>query len=557
MKMLLRAPAKLAFIIFVLTFVGLIFFEVIEIESELINKGLTRMSRRVAKFKRKLGIGQNDDAASLKALEEEARKKKILAKSNYVSEDSDDRDVANDASLKMTKEIESKPKSPKIPPAANAAAAAGSNNAAPTYMGTSQDDQVCDDAAILPKPTSKKYLLALPYFDVGPNNLYRLFKETIPLAADLDRTLVVPPFHRHPRMEEYLPADSDYEKDVPKANVPIFDQNFVVAVEMNANRTIDLDCLKKKVPTVEFEEFERECKSKIHMVVECGDVDIKRRKGIKYFTGAAKLKVLKADNIANIENPQQIKALLRKLENYQCASVALGRKCIGERIDWFFKWKDFSPYVQRPKKVRDLAKLFLKDQYQSQPYLAMHWRYDPHDWNDMCKSTRPEAAKLTNAEICKFVDKMVESAKNDDNLIKQISQNIEEYMKVNNLKFAYLTGPPGLNVTFNGIKKHAKNVFTMDDVRKWSENNSEAKLQEPAHIFQTNYVASLLEQEICLRSAKFLAAPLSSWSQTVMLDRAALWGWEFDFFESELRSSSRISKLEIFENLRRTKTRNF
>lgn len=224
-----------------------------------------------------------------------------------------------------------------------------------------------------------------------------------------------------------------------------------------------------------------------------------------------------------------IKSLIKKIEDYQCAAVALGRKCIGERIDWFFKWKEYSAYVQRPKPVRNLAKLIIQQVFESEDFLAMHWRYDPHDWNDMCKSTRPDAAKLTNAEICRFVDKMVESAKHDDDLIKKIARNIESFMEDRELKFAYLTGPPALDNTFQGIKKHVKNVFTLSDIKKFVENSPNAlellKNDDAEDIFETNYMASHLEQEICVRSGKYLAAPLSSWSQTVMLDRAALNDW--------------------------------
>ena len=529
LKMLMRAPAKLAFVMFVIIFSALVFFEVIELEHEIILKGYSRFQIRWQRFKRRLGFVKPIKKGSIKPGKNShfqvSYDKEILAKQMPI-------EAKNQNQNQKTEEDEDFDKNGDIVIKSNL------NKIKPDVT----DDTVCDNPDFGPLDGYKndKYLLALPFFDVGPNNLYRLFKETIPLAADLERTLIVPPFHRHPRME----ADIDPEKDknVPKARVPIFDQDYVVQVEMDPDRTIDFNCLNKKLPLLPYSEYKKICRNNIDLVIECGDVDIKRRKGIKYFTGATGLKVKKADTIQNIDNPVQIKALLKKIENYKCISVALGRKCVGERVDWFYKWKEFAPFVQRPAKIRNLTKAFLKIQFNNQPHLAMHWRYDPYDWNDMCKSSRPDAAKLTNAEICHFVDQMVQSAKNDDDLIKKIGKNVQSFMEKMNLKNAYLTGPPGLNSTFQGIKAHVGTdgsdfqFYTIEDIKKWANQASNKKsLAAPPYnlnqkdideIFDTNYEASLLEQELCVRSEKFLAAPLSSWSQTVMLDRAVLFDWD-------------------------------
>ena len=83
--------------------------------------------------------------------------------------------------------------------------------------------------------------------------------------------------------------------------------------------------------------------------------------------------------------------------------------------------------------------------------------------------------------------------------------------------------PPVAQTGANSLKKHISknsNLKTINDVHNWAKDKPEA-----VGIFETNYEASLFEQELCLRSAKFLGSPLSSWSQTVMLDRASLNNW--------------------------------
>ena len=51
------------------------------------------------------------------------------------------------------------------------------------------------------------------------------FQEAVPIARLMNYTLVVPPFHRHPRMELFVVDQKTAEKDKyePKVNVPIFD----------------------------------------------------------------------------------------------------------------------------------------------------------------------------------------------------------------------------------------------------------------------------------------------------------------------------------------------
>ena len=46
--------------------------------------------------------------------------------------------------------------------------------------------------ALAEKIPGDKYLLPILPFDVGPNNLFRIFKESIPIAVGMNFTLVMP-----------------------------------------------------------------------------------------------------------------------------------------------------------------------------------------------------------------------------------------------------------------------------------------------------------------------------------------------------------------------------
>nr|XP_039273479.1 uncharacterized protein LOC120347527 isoform X2 [Styela clava] len=316
------------------------------------------------------------------------------------------------------------------------------------------------------KQSNGNFLLPVLFFDVGPNNLYRLFKETIPIAKAMERTLVVPPFHRHPRMENYVRGkrigkeNSQTSQSDRVIEVPIFDQTYVVGLETNPSKSLDMKALRYFVP------------------VESMD-----------------------KNLASANE---------QLEDSKCAGLAIGRGCLGSKEAWLKQYKSISPFIRRPVPVKILAKKFISDMMSNQDFLAIHWRYDQIDWNDMCKPTRPESARKRNAQICELASKL----DSEEGALLQMGKKIVRYMRKRGLRKAYLAGPPQMNDTIHKLRAKTPGLFTIHDVREYA-----ATRRSSTGFFETNYMMSFLEQEICYLSKTFLASPLSSWSQSVLLDR--------------------------------------
>ena len=89
-------------------------------------------------------------------------------------------------------------------------------------------------------------MLPLLPFDVGPNNLFRVFKESIPIAYELNYTLTMPIFHQHPRMEKFVTGTNNTENKNhdPLVHALIFKTDFVVKAEVNPEHTVDFELLR-------------------------------------------------------------------------------------------------------------------------------------------------------------------------------------------------------------------------------------------------------------------------------------------------------------------------
>nr|XP_002128401.1 uncharacterized protein LOC100179097 [Ciona intestinalis] len=355
-----------------------------------------------------------------------------------------------------------------------------------------------------PKLKSSGYVLPMLYFDMGPNNLFRLFRQGVVSAYEMGRTVVVPVFHRHPRMGD--DAENPFV-------LPIFDTNYTVDLVWPPSETVDLGALKKAVNAISMKDFKKECKGRLDVVVQCGQVDQKRMDGIKHFQRAAEVKVMREIKVSSYEElvPNDLSAGRIGPDEYKCMGIIYGKKCLPSQDRWLATYSRVAKQFFRPLPVRKLAASFKEEVMHDKPYMAVHWRYES-DWLDMCKPSRPKGARERNKEICKITVGL----EDDEQLRSSFIQSIKDKMADYNLKVIYLASPPNnialirlMNASFPG------NFFYMDDVMKYSLKT------KGANFLTNNYKTSFVEQEICFRSAYYLGSSLSSWTQTILTDRLA------------------------------------
>lgn len=390
------------------------------------------------------------------------------------------------------------PKEPKGPKANNGPAGKGKGKVPDLGVRTDFANQNIPD----PKLKSDGYVLPLLYFDMGPNNLFRLFRQGVVTAYEMGRTAVVPVFHRHPRM-----GDNAKNPFV----LPIFDTNYTVDLVWPPMDTVDIGILRKALPTIGMRDFQKNCKNTIDVIVKCGTFDQKREDGIRHFQRAARLKYTKIIEIKSYEElvPNDLSAGVIGPDEYKCMGMVYGKKCLPDQDRWLATFAKLAKSFKRPLQIRQFAQEFMENKMGNRQFMAVHWRYES-DWLDMCKPSRPKGAIERNKAICE----MVRGLDNDEDMRSNFIKSLKNKMADYNLQVIYLASPPNnielirlLNGSFPG------NFFYAEDVLKYAtEKHGKAFLDN-------NYKASFVEQEICFKSTMYLGAALSSWTQTVLTDR--------------------------------------
>jgi len=363
------------------------------------------------------------------------------------------------------------------------------------------------------KTGETNWILPMLYFDMGPNNLFRLLRQGAITAYNMGRGLTVPVFHRHPRM-----GDTAKNPFV----LPIFDQNYTVDLVWPANETMDVGMLRKIMPVQPMKDMMSGCQKKLDLLIKCGDIDTKRYEGINHFQRAIDMEIEETITIPTMadldpkccgEACDANQPAKLNIDDKKCVGIVYGKKCLPDQDRWLQSFAEISRNFLRPTVIRRFSQEFTEKVIGNRPYLFVHWRYES-DWLDMCKPSRPKGARERNKEICKLIMGLTYDEATRSMFVSNLKAKMTEF----NLEVVYLASPPNnidlirlLNSSFPG------NFFYMDDVGRYSNSTGTFG---PGFL-DNNYKASFVEQEIGFKSTFYLGASLSSWTQTVLTDRLA------------------------------------
>ena len=371
----------------------------------------------------------------------------------------------------------------------------------------------------------EKFLI--PILNWGPNNQVTGLYESMILARHLNRTFVMPPFYRH-------------EFDPRKISQPY------VGVESRVNP----NKIREYLTTVPLSYMKTVCDDTIHVgYVQHNPKIGSRFNRIHEFENATGVMLTNGGNMMMIPldpvveewpQEQQNKGVVHEIndtiawnEDYtaegKCAAWVLPYMSMKFKFGWQ-RQKDeqekmvyeLLSHVEMPKYITETAQKFIDDQYQPlKNFFAVHWRFDPKDWQRGCSQSGNSRQDLC-ALIESITPKDVAGA-----LLYHMAEKLDiaNHNMQNVFRFGlYIASPDDSRAMVNAVIEIMKGYWvskSMDGtaVKYYSSSYLDFWLNNKfpgCEIFtKDNEVISMLEQGIVMNSKSMLTSTSSSWSLRV------------------------------------------
>ncbi|XP_070555268.1 uncharacterized protein [Ptychodera flava] len=344
---------------------------------------------------------------------------------------------------------------------------------------------------------SNTYIFPILLGNQGLNNQLIGFKMSVVLAMYTNRTLVLAPF---------------------------FDEQKHSLRVRNINEVVDLEHLRELLPTVPMEEFKKQCNGKFEVLFS--GINMSNALTSEQYNGYLKsvnTKVRLSKNLTGIEvgdfqkEPGILTELPGNLPDGQHSLKTFKTKglfesdsnCAGVVYPYGlmvrFYYYDYVPvfaqYLRRPPEIRQMADSFIWEVINSRNFLGIHWRFDDAWKVTWCKTGVQDQKVKENCNVLLMSDE------------KSMVARIVSIMKENSISSAYLSSPPAAQDKFIiELKKEVPNVYNRYDLLGISILGLDFDLDD-------NFRLSLLEQEICAKSALFIGSRMSAWTDIVAEDR--------------------------------------
>ena len=157
--------------------------------------------------------------------------------------------------------------------------------------------------------------------------------------------------------------------------------------------------------------------------------------------------------------------------------------------------------VKQPVCVRDAAKAFVENMFSGEKFVAIHWRFDLNDWGRL-KEIKPSTIENLKAFNASDVATGVRTA------LRSLAVSYE------NVFIAAIPTTRPFAVDFGRLLGFNRTVVNSEEfVREKYKNDLEE------HGWHFEDFASMVDQELCERSAVFFFSIHSTWSEIVRLTR--------------------------------------
>lgn len=377
---------------------------------------------------------------------------------------------------------------------------------------------------VTPLYETRRDKFLIPLIAWGPNNQLRGFRESAILAVKLNRTLCIPPFFKH---------HSDSTSSAKGGNDML-----------PAEVRIDLEKIRKLLPTCETSEIQANCGARIHSIFMARDICsahlTQRAETFRESTGVIPFmdeKCKPKDGIPIFPQPLNSK-------NYN--NLPFNEKKLQELYDdndatcaiWLFPYIQFQDFTlnifsswagnarpserdnndllenvvshtSRPPFIRNLVDKFFTKYLDGKKYLAVHYRFDTNDWMNHCDG------KDDNLTCERVVEVMHDVPK----ALANFADYVERQVAIAGIQAVYLAVPLSEAEVRSGMKVVLRERLGADFPMYSSEELFPYVHATGCGDYSEHDIISTSEQEVCFRSNIFLRSTPSSWSRNVYVDR--------------------------------------
>ncbi|XP_077978941.1 uncharacterized protein LOC144434364 [Glandiceps talaboti] len=314
----------------------------------------------------------------------------------------------------------------------------------------------------------RRYLISVHFDNNGPNVQYESFQAGLKHALYRNRTIVASLFFTH------------WTQEGGAGRVRQFDETF------------DVQRLREVIQVATLQEFQQECNHSVHVLLVDPSVPFVAASyhyTVKMFRQHFDIKLPNIDNV-----------LRSMAESVQVFENSTSVRCLGiyEPKAWKKSLPDMSylsdivnKFLVRAPPARKIANEVGNELCNGNPYLSMHWRNRSGE-GCIRPGGRCQSSIATVNEVA-----------------ERAARDIYIFMKTSNLSCIYVALPPFSSYMITILRNaNISNVVSKMDIIPPKYPDVETQRND-------NYIWSLVEQEICIRSQIFISTQFSSWSRQV------------------------------------------
>ncbi|XP_070556661.1 uncharacterized protein [Ptychodera flava] len=270
---------------------------------------------------------------------------------------------------------------------------------------------------------ASRYLMPVFMFHVsGPQHNYIRFRDTLPLVALQNRTLVAYPIRNHKTQDNASEA-------------------------RNLSETFDIELLKQFVPVVTPYEFFRQCNGSA-VVVDLR-IPSKRSNLLKEIYRDTGLLFQEIKH--NKENSAAKSTFARRLSSlweYPCIIYQpRSTPYYNSTLQWKKTAKEAYRYLKKAPYLRSMGEEGARHICKGEKYLAFHWR---NRSGERCTSGRKQFCNFTRLNLVSESPQLVKAFQN--------------FMKLKNISCIYLAFPPFAKRMYDILRPHIPQLYTKEDL---------------------------------------------------------------------------------------------